>query len=637
MRKRIITMLLAVCLLLPAVASAARQIHEPGQEINWAEEQRAQLRVGNTTPLRGRFFTTLWGGTTSDMDVQTLLNAYAPVCYDLDLGQFRFDLSVVQDAAILDDAEGNRTYMLVLHDDLLWSDGTQITVADYAFSILFSMDPVIAETGGKQGDYSWLVGAEEYLSEPGTPLRGVRIVTDQILQIEVKAEALPYFYELSRLMINPYPIAVVAPGISVKDDGEGVYLSDKLTAETITRTVLDPETGYLSHPSIVSGPYTLTAFDGVTARFQINPYYKGNEKGVLPRIGEMEYTLAENEDMIQKLGSGEFGLLNKVTMKDSIDRGVQGQTSMGQHFISDNYARTGLTMLWFTESSPLAQETAVRKAIAWCFDRQQFVEDYTGQYGFMMDAFTGLSQWMYLLATGQIQAPVDERMPEAEQETVREAYEKITLDGVTKYELDTAKAAAILEEAGWLLNEDGIRRRTVNGETQELRITIGLPESTDAASALDSDLVQYLKEAGIAAELKLLPMVEVEKVYRAENASVDVLYIGENFSVRFDPELLAPQKTETSETDNLTAEKAELYEMLRDMVRTEPNDILGFMQKWVAAQERITETLPLLPVYSNSYFDFFTRELHNYKITQAITWGQAIVESYISDAESEVR
>ena len=69
------------------------------------------------------------------------------------------------------------------------------------------------------------------------------------------------------------------------------------------------------------------------------------------------------------------------------------------------------------------------------------------------------------------------------------------------------------------------------------------------------------------------------------------------------------------------------------MVRTEPTDVVSFMKKWVELQEKISETLPVLPVYSNDYFDFYTRELHQYRITDAVTWGEAIVRSYMSDIE----
>ena len=632
MKKRVIVILLALCMAIGTAAAALAE--ETG--VNWTEDRRARLRVGNTTQMRGRFFTTMWGGTTSDMDMQSLLHAYALACYDQGLTRFRFNRNAVEDAIVMDDAEGNRTYILLLDDDLYWSDGTRITTADYAFSILFSMDPAIRETGGRPTDYSWLRGADEYLNHSAEMVSGLRIISDQMMQIVVRAEALPYFYELSRFAFCPYPASVIAPGIDVKDDGNGAYLTKPLTAEMIGQTVTDPEKGYLSHPSVVSGPYILESFDGTTACLQINPYYKGNEAGMKPRIGELEYTLADNRDMISQLGDGEFGLLNKVTLAGTITEGMTGQEAMRVPFTAENYARTGLTMIWFMESSPKVQELAVRKAIADCFDRDSFVTDYVGSYGLRMDGFYGLSQWMFQLAAGLMNPPVSKELPEKEYEAAVEEYESITLDNLTLYSLDTEEAASLLETAGWKLNGEGIRSKTVDGAETELRLTMGMPESQDAEKALETHFIQYLQEIGIQVKLLLMPMDEIERAYRGERKDIDLLYLGENFHLRFNPETIRPQETAENGTDKeLTAAKAELYAMAEDMVRTEPTDIAGFLRKWVALQERITETLPLLPVYSNAYFDFFTRELHNYRITQTVTWGDAIVASYMSDIEEE--
>ncbi len=358
--RRAIAALLALCLVLGMATAAG------GEEINWTAEKRARLKVGNPTALKGCFFTTMWGGTTSDLDVQDLLHAYSPVRYDIDGSQFFFDTSVVQDAVILNDNEGNRTYLLVLYDDLKWSNGTRITAYDYAFSILLCMDPVIGETGGTPMDYSWICGADEYLNRNAGTLSGLRVIDDRILQISVKAEALSYFYELSRLMIHPYPIFEIAPELSVLDDGKGAYLSGPLTAETIRETVLDEKAGYLSHPSVVSGSYTLASYDGTTAVFQINPYFKGTYEGVVPRIGELEYTLADNENMVEKLKSGEFDLLNKVTLGKTIMEGIQALISDQGMLAMENEPRAGLTLIWFMETSQKIQENAVRQAIACC-------------------------------------------------------------------------------------------------------------------------------------------------------------------------------------------------------------------------------------------------------------------------------
>ena len=75
------------------------------------------------------------------------------------------------------------------------------------------------------------------------------------------------------------------------DDGYGIYIGNAdtsveeplYTAELLQKTILDPETGYNSHPQVVSGPYVMTSFDGETARFEKNPYFKGAfYQGVLP-------------------------------------------------------------------------------------------------------------------------------------------------------------------------------------------------------------------------------------------------------------------------------------------------------------------------------------------------------------------
>ena len=220
-----------------------------GEETIWQKEKREKLTVGNPTPLTGNFFTGCWGETTSDLDVQDLLHGYSPVRWDNTLVRFRFDRSVVQNSVAMDDSAGNRTYLIVLYDDLRYSDGSPITAWDYAFSVLFRRDPVIGETGGTPADFSWMTGAEEYLSGAAKELAGLRVYSDLIFQLTVRADALPYFYELSRLDIHPYPIGTIAPGLTVRDDGQGAYLSAPLDAEVLRRTVLDGKTGYLTHPN----------------------------------------------------------------------------------------------------------------------------------------------------------------------------------------------------------------------------------------------------------------------------------------------------------------------------------------------------------------------------------------------------
>jgi hypothetical protein len=75
------------------------------------------------------------------------------------------------------------------------------------------------------------------------------------------------------------------------------------------------------------------------------------------------------------------------------------------------------------------------------------------------------------------------------------------------------------------------------------------------------------------------------------------------------------------------------------MRRTEPGDLLGYCQRWLAFQQRFAEVEPMIPMYSNVYFDFYARVLQNYNVASNVTWSQAIVPSYLGysvEAEEEL-
>ena len=76
----------------------------------------------------------------------------------------------------------------------------------------------------------------------------------------------------------------------------------------------------------------------------------------------------------------------------------------------------------------------------------------------------------------------------------------------------------------------------------------------------------------------------------------------------------------------------ELYKLAEDMRTTEPGNVLEYVQKWLLFQERFNKVLPMLPFYSNIYFDFYTEDLHDYLIAENMTWSQAIVEAALYEA-----
>ncbi len=627
--KRISALLLAILLLMTQSLALA--------ETTEATEQKA-LVVGNSTQMQGYFFTELWGNSTSDVDVRMLLHGYNLVNWDGNAGLFMFDQNVISDFYINTNARGDKSYKLVLQDDLYYSDGSPITAWDYAFSILFQIAPELYEAGGKPVRKEHLVGYEEYANGSVPYLAGVQVPDDETIIITVRGEYLPFFYELGLLLYNPYPIKVIAPGVIVKDDGKGVYLANEddsedepvFTADLLKETVLDPETGYMSHPSVVSGPYTLTSWDGAVAEFELNPYYKCDFYGNAPTIKKLVYTLADNDTMVEKLKNGESGLLNKVTKADTIDAANQ-MIEENEGFEVTKYPRTGLSYISFACEKPTVASEAVRQAIAWSMDRDQIVKDYIGDNGERMDGYYGIGQWMYGAVNGTF-IPFKEPEDPEDTDAIAEYNAKVaelntlSLSDLTVYTLDANKAKALLDEDGWTLNADGIREKEIDGEKVVLDLKMIYPEGNKIAESFEANLIPNLEAIGIKLTLEAVPMAELlERYYKKADRDMDMIYLASNFDVVYDPSVnfIVDEEGEPNWSYTNHADE-ELYELAVEMRETEAGDAIEYLKRWIAFQEQFNKTLPMIPLYGNYYFDFYTADLQDYEIEKNIAWSTAI-------------
>ena len=648
--KRLIAIIAAGILLLGMLTAFAEDRPEvtEGPVLSYPDRNYEELVVGNPTPMDGKFFTGMWGNATTDIDVRTLVHSYYLTIWGYDTGFFRANPVTVAGLSVTEDAKQYRKYRFQLADDLFYSDGTRITAWDYAFSVLFQIAPEISELGGLPMDLSYLEGYEEYVSGKVPYLSGVRVTDDLKIEFSVKPEALPYFFELYRLGFLPYPIHEIAPGCKVFDDGSGVYIGNEdpdviekiFSSELLQKTVMDQDSGYLSHPTVGSGPYVLTSWDGQTCTFEINPYFKGNSEGFTPSIPKLRFTLAENDTMIDKLEADEFQLLNKVVRRDVIEKGI-GLVSSGKGYTLTNYPRIGLSFIVFTPDSPALQEQDVRQAINFCMDKDAMREDYTHLYGITMDGLIGIGQWMYGMVMGTEEYP--ETLPENPTPEEEEEYNQkisewkaLSLDGLKHYELDVNKAVRLLDGNGWTMNTEGrrfqagrdeVRCKKIRGELITLELTCAYPKDNIMAASMEEYFVPFLKEAGI--KLTLIPM-EMKELLRAYNdrdiENIDMFYLGDDFNIEFDPQLFfLAGDPDASKEDTLAWAHAQMAKYARLMCETVPSDALGFVRKWITFQEKLSDLLPLIPVYSNVYYDFYTSDLMNYDIIKYITWGDAIV------------
>ncbi len=423
------------------------------------------LTVAVTTPMTGNFFTAQWGNNTSDTDVRAMIHGCNLVVWDAANGMFVADPTVVTGLAATQAPDGNRTYTVALYPDLTYSDGSPITAWDYAFSVLLALSPEMAQLGGTPRQIPYLEGADAYTAGEAKELTGLRGLADDLLSFTVRAEYLPFFYELGLLDCNPYPIAVIAPGVKVADDGNGVYLTNAdaqqkepvFTAELLKTTILDPEMGYRTHPAVTSGAYTLASYADGVAEFALNPCFKGDENGHKPAIRHVTFRSMSQEELIPALADASVGLVNKATSAAVIDAGLK-LAEENELYTSMEYARSGLAFIALSADGAMS-DLIMRKAVAYAMDRDALTEATVGAYGLKSNGYYGLGQWMYRLLNGEIEYPQkpegDGAAAQAAYEKAREDWKALSLESVEPYNQDTARAAALLDAAGWNLNSAG--------------------------------------------------------------------------------------------------------------------------------------------------------------------------------------
>ena len=182
------------------------------------------------------------------------------------------------------------------------------------------------------------------------------------------------------------------------------------------------------------------------------------------------------------------------------------------------------------------------------------------------------------------------------------------------------------------MNPEGVCTKEINGEDVTLALTMAYPEGNAIGELFGEIFVPALAEAGIQLTLLPMPMSDLlASYYNRADRDVDMYYLASNFDLVFDPSVnFIPDENGEPNWSYTKQKDSELYRLAVSMRETEPGDYLTYVQRWVAFQERFSKVLPMIPVYSNEYFDLYTPALQNYNIARHTTWGNAVVPAYLN-------
>ncbi len=605
--RRALAILLVMLLVLPGLALGEAPISEitdeampevaltaGGDAVPSDLSDIALLRVGTTTPLMGNFFVDALGTNTADMDVRALIHGMRTVNWT-GQGQCRVNQAVVQSCEILENADGSHTYTIVLVDGLKYTDGSEIAASDFVFSALLLASPAFAAIAGPDGAMSRMAGYEAH--QGGAPFSGVRLLDARTWALTVDARFLPDYHELALMDLAPFPIAEIAPGCAVRDDGEGAYIEGELTEALLRQTVMDEASGYIAHPKASGGPYRLAAYDreAGTAAFELSEH----SAAVLPK--RIELSFVAQADALNAVLLGQLDITNKIT-DGSVIEAAQALDDGALRTVV--YPRSGLNFLGFACELGPTRRQSVRQAVAMCVDTPALIQTYLGGYGAPVYAYYGLGQW---IAQQNLEA----------------------LNALPKYELDLDAARALLEADGWTLDASGAsyvsgtRYRQGEDGLEKLALRWALSTESGFSQVLRPMLAQNLTAAGFEVEVVELPFTEALRLFYAPGArDVHLFNLATNFGRVYDP---ADAFGLESVRNGTGIQDVPLSELAWAVRSTNAGDLDEYVRKWLAFQVGVAEVAPVVGLYSNLYFDLVRVGLDAYHPDQHQSWADAII------------
>lgn len=602
-----------------------------------AEPASNQIIFGSTTELSGDLGNAWWTNNAADMDIRTLIDDYDVITTDQE-GAFVENKTVCGGVESVENEDGTKTFTVKINEGLMYNNGDPITAADYVAYALIAYSPAAKEAGAKNSaGAATVVGATEYMNGEADTISGIHLVDEYTYSITVSADYLPYYFDMTYASLKPLSLKLYASAdLTVKDDGEGVYLDGgELKADEIDAS------RYVYEGRISAGPYQLVEFDqaALQATLEINPNYAGNFEGQKPSIEKIIYTKAVQETMMDTLKTGGVDFLSALTDGNEINTALDMEEAGGFHTVS--YDRNGYGVLSFQCDFGPTQFQAVRHAVAYLLDRNEFANQFCQGYGSVVNGPYGVAMWMY-------------------QESKEELSEKLN-----PYAYSVDKAIEELEKDGWVYDENGdaytsgIRYKKVTAEEAgdyEHNITLAdgtilMPLIIEWASSENNSVSELLAvmlangeqtaEAGMQINMHTMSFDDLlNYMYRdasqgdqygvptygmynlATNwtAQYDVSY---NFTL--DPELIAMGYNTTFSKDE------ELDKLSMDMVYgVESGDDQAYLEKWVAFVERWNEYLPEIPLYSNVYYDVMSDKIQNLECNALWGFSQAVVYANVA-------
>lgn len=431
-----------------------------------------------------------------------------------------------------------------------------------------------------------LVGYQDYYDGKAKEITGIKATDDYTVELNFTKPSSDYKYNfgmmgiLSSKLLNKY------------SNGKAASIIEKAKSNPVG-----------------TGPYTLKSYkksSGATLVKNENYWGKGYK---------IENVIIKPVDMsteYEEIKSGNVDMLQQ-----SIEPSKVGPASKNKDLKMNSYPRAGTGYISFNTTNGATADKAVRQALMYGFNRTSFVKSYFEckkcadgvgtDLGYVPATFQNAASKMGDIVTGKEQ-----------------------LAGLNNYAFNLDTAKSVLDQAGWTVGSDGIRR---NAAGEKLTIRMLAMEDHDICNTLIPMWKADWGKLGVDFQVTtvdfntLLNKVQSDASLKEWNlfflatsfttGSMAEFYSnflgseakegGQNYARLKDPELDAVM-TQAAETIDETAAK----------------------ELWKKAAIMINDDAATMPVYGNTYYEMYNKRIKNLKTSTLYPWTSALRDATLN-------
>ncbi len=492
-----------------------------------------------------------------------------------------------------------KVWKFKLVDGVKFHNGEELTASDVKFTYDFYTDKeALGESGGSSSLHDY-IGSVEVEEETNTVIFNLKKV--------------PYVVDAEVFLVFLFPEDTIKKG--AEEEG--------LTVQQYVKAHISNPIGY--------GPYKMVEYkEAEYVKLEAFDGYIGAKPGIKNVIVKV----VPGETELDQLLQGEVDMLTGQNEVEKIDA-----AKADPKFTNNSYFRHGGgTMVLHCDYGPTAL-TEVRQAFAYVFNRPKLIELFLGPYGIASQGPYSKNMWMLydddeldLVGTGAV----------GRFEASLTNYDILDADGKFDEAANIAKAHELLDAAA--ARKDGLYNKLTGngkdgymweGKPLDIKVTYTSFWSDTYNLIWNED---YVSKLGFKVSLTGLDWAVMFSHWTGdtqEERQYNAFVGGVNYVVKENPkqdyetskilEWGKPSHNQSRFSGGSSYTPAEWDALLYSI--EDANPITGrdeYRANWRKFIVACNKELPVIPVYSNNYFDIYTTDLENFNTNARWEWSLAL-------------